>query len=314
MQQWKANWDSAFTPEALESAVRMEHVITNRTFVRVEMLSKEMMQKWFDLMKNNHPRLIQKAQLSTRIAGPCRLFMCYLTSNHAKISDPNSISCIVPMYIQQPYVCFQGLMQLDKTFVGPSSADEQVALVVMASRMAPQKEGPPFQYIFISPVPYVGTMLRNMLKRKGVTFDKCMAGDLYGVESFHCVNQCKCGLEIGSWKDVDIRISKDPCDFILPRATFNDEVIGCINVPWVSGRSFDIIKQNGWVVDDEGIAAVTEAWYNKTDYLEKTAKSSSFLSILMGIDGIHIIDYAKLITVDPLEMTQPSAQASGSKP
>jgi hypothetical protein len=311
-----ADWNSAFTPEALESAVTMQHFVQNRTFVRVEMLSKAMMQMWFDLMKTNQPRLVYKEQLSTRIAGPCKLYMCYLTSNHTKISDPTSISCIVPTYIQQPYVCFQGLMRLNKTFVGPSDADEQLTLIVMASRMAPQKEGLPFKYIFFSPVPYVGSMLRNLLKYKGVEFSQCLAGALYGVEGVHSAKKCQCGLEIGDWNEVDIHQHKGRFEFILPRLTYKDDVIGCINVPWVSGRSFDIIGQNGWVVDDAGIAALTGAWYKETDYLEKTAKSSSFLSILIGIDGIHVIDYVKFITIDPLEvkMAQPSDQASGSKP
>ena len=313
-EHWKADWNSAFTPEALESTVTMQHVIPDRTFVRVEMLSKPMMQMWFDLLKNNQPRLVYKEQLSTRIAGPCKLYMCYLTSNHTKFSDPTSISCIVPTYIQQPYICFQGLMLLNKTFVGLSDADELLTLIVMASRMmAPQKGGLPFRYIFISPVPYVGEMLRGLLKYKGVQFSQCMAGALYGVEAVHSAKKCQCGLEIGDWNDVEIHQHNGRFEFILPRLTYRDDVIGCVNVPWVSGRSFDIIEQNGWVVDDAGIAALTEAWYKETDYLETSAKLSSFLSILIGIDGIHVIDYEKFITIDPLEvkMAQPSGRVSG---
>ena len=147
------------------------------------MLDKTMMKVWFDLVRHNYPRLINKAQLSTNIAGQCRLFMCYLTSNHMEIGDPTSISCIVPMYIQHPNICFQGLMRLDKSFVGLSDAEEQLPLLAMAAKMAPRSQ--PFRFIFISPVPYLGSMLRKILECKGVQFSKCKAGTLFTVSTFH---------------------------------------------------------------------------------------------------------------------------------
>jgi hypothetical protein len=313
-EQWKVVYDTAFTPEARESAVTMQHVIQNRTFVRVEILNKTMMKVWFDLLNHNYPRLIKPTQLSTETDGPCKLYMCYLTSNHMEIGDPTSISCIVPMYIQHPYICFQGLMQLDKTFVGVMNAEEQLTLIIMASRMAPGILASPFQYIFISPVPYIGVMLRYILNRKEIPFSKCKAGSLYTIESFHSKKQCQCGLEIGSWSDADVSMEVEPYSVILPRLEYKDITIGYINLPWITGRAFDIIKQKGWVVCDERIACLTEKWQTQTKYLEQNAESSSFLSVLMGIDGIHVIDYSKFITIDPLEVkmltTPPSGQVS----
>ena len=313
-EKWKVVYETAFTPEAQESAVRMAHAIHNRTFVRVEMLSKTMMKVWFDLMKHNYPHMIKPQQLSTEIDGPCKLYMCYLTSNHMEIFDPTSISCIVPMYIKHPYICFQGLMALDKTYVGVIDAVEQLALIILASRMAPEIMSSPFEYIFISPVPYIGVMLRYILERKEIPFNKCMAGSLYLVESFHSKKKCQCGLEIGSWSDADICVDVEPYEFILPRLEYKDTVIGHMNLPWITGRAFDIIKQNGWVVCDEGIASLTETWQTQTKYLEKNAENTSFLSVLVGIDGIHVIDYHKFIMIDPLEVkmltTPPSDPAS----
>ena len=319
-EQWKADWSTGFTPEAKESAVVMQHVITNRTFVRVEILSRGMFRTWFDLMYHNNPRLMPKAQLSTKIAGPCELFMCYLTSNHVDIADPTSVSCIGPMYVRHPYVCFQGLMRLEKTFVGTTEMDEQLPLVVMASRMAPRKSGLAFMYAFISPIPYVGTMLRQMLEKKGVGYSKCMAGTLVKVSSFHdSTGKCKCGLAIGAWDNVEIDTNSTPYKFIIPRIMYKEESIGCVNVPWATGYSYDLVRQtDNFTVEDEGIAALTAAYLDESDFLNTHAKDTSFLSILSGIDGIHVIDYAKLITIDPLEVKQlttpSSGPASGSGP
>jgi hypothetical protein len=99
---WRTNWsEHAFSPTMVGSMVKAEHVAYNRTFVRVEMLSKQMLKVWFDLLKHNHPRSITAAQMSTLAAGPCKLYMCFFTSNHMNVTDPVSISCIVPMYVHK---------------------------------------------------------------------------------------------------------------------------------------------------------------------------------------------------------------------
>ena len=320
LEEWKADWSCAFTPEAREAAVVLQHIIPNRTFVRVEMLSKAMMKIWFDLMSHNHPRLINKAQLGTTIAGPCELYMCYLTSSHMEISDPVSMSCIVPMYTNQPYVCLQGLMRLDTTFIGPPSPDanEQLTLILMAAKMAPRTQRvPPFRFVFISPLPYLGHALRYILERKKIQFNRCAAGSLVSMAGVHERKKCQCLLNIGDANAVDIITHREQYKCILPQMTYGDEVIGGINVPWATGRSFDIIRKI-FVVEDEGIAALTEAWITRSEFLQKNANDASFLSILMGIDGIHAIDFAKFITIDPSEvktlMIPPPDQASASGP
>jgi hypothetical protein len=316
-ERWKVDSSIAFTSEAKDSAVIIKNVIHNRTFVRVEILSRTMMKSWFDLMSLSNPELIHKAQLNTRIAGPCDLYMCYLTANHTQIEDPTAMSCIVPMYINQPYVCFQGLMGLDKSFVGPSDASEQLALIVTAAKMAPRmKRVSPFRYVFISPVPDIGIMLRKMLERKEIRFSRCKAGSLDTVSNFHVKKSCKCPIEIGDWGEVDIIMHVEPYEFILPRMVYNGTNLGCINVPHATGRSFDFTKKGGWTVEDEGIAALTNEWVTQSEYLEKNAKEISFLSILLGIDGIHVIDFDKFITIDPVEVMTPPppTPATGSGP
>jgi hypothetical protein len=294
--------------------VKVEHVVYNRTFVRVEMLSKQMLKVWFDLLKHNHPSIITTAQQSTLIAGPCKLYMCFFTSNHMDVTDSSSISCIVPMYVHKANLCFQGLMELSKTLHGSLIQFEQLILLIISARFAPRSV--PFEHIFISPTPTVGKMLRRAMEAHGVNFNHCVAGALYAVYPLHTRKKCSCSLITTNWRETGIFCNKENFIFVLPSVSFKGQNMGLINVPWASGRSFDLIKQEEWVVEDEGVAALTEQWYNRTNPLE-AADAMSFLSILMGISGIHTIDFTTFITLDPAELPRllaPSDPASASKP
>jgi hypothetical protein len=311
---WRTNWsEHAFSPTAAGAMVKVDHVVYNRTFVRVEMLSKHMIKVWIDLLKHNHPRSITAAQHSILIAGPCKLYMCFLTSNHMDVTDPVSISCIVPMYVNKANICFQGLMELNKTLTGSLIPFEQLILLIISARFAPRTVQ--FEHIFISPLPNFGKLLRHAMEAHGVTFNRCVAGTLQTVHPIHARKKCDCSLMTADWKETGIFCYKDSFIFKLPSISFKGQDMGVINVPWATGRSFDLIKQQLWL-EDEGVAALTQVWYEQTKPLQ-TAESTSFLSILMGIDGIHIIDFAKFITLDPAglpQLLEPSDPASVTGP
>jgi hypothetical protein len=298
--------------------VTVPHIIYNRTFVRVEMLTKAMLKVWFELMQHNHHRLITPAQQSVLTAGPCKLYMCYFTSNHMDVRDPVSISCIVPMYVQKTILCFQGLMELNKTLVGKFTPFEQLALLIISSRFAPHDESQPFELIFIAPLPRVGKSLRRLMEAKEINFNHCVAGTLHSIFGSHFKNKCTCNLISQDWRKAGITLSKEWFCFTLPRLTFKGVDMGSVNLPWATGRSFDIIKQEGWCIEDEGVSALTEPWLKRTGHkalLETEA--ASFLAILTGIDGIYTIDFAKFTTLDPVELPQilePSVPAPASKP
>ncbi len=309
--QWKSDWDAAFTPEALSSAVTMPFVSINRTFVRVQMLSKGMMKTWFDLLKRNHPRLIIASQLSTLVAGPCKLYMCYLTTNHADIRDPTAISCATPMYTNAPLVCFQGLMELNSTLKGASNhANEPISLLIMSAKMAPRDDKVSYQYIFISPKPCTGKALRQLLDSKDINYNRCVAGTLLSSFQTHARNKCNCSLSVSNWKEIGIVKDYQLDEFIvmLPNISFKGVKMGVINVPWATGYSFDLIKQAGWTVEDEGVSSLTERWLAHTDALNAQAQTASFLSVLAGIDGIHAVDFIKFVTLDPLLELLPPVQ------
>lgn len=310
-EQWKSNWDAAFTKEALDSVFTMPFMEMNRTFVRVQMLSKGMMKTWFDLLRRNHPRLIVASQMSVSIAGPCKLYMCYLTTNHVDFRDPTAISCATPMYTNAPFICFQGLMELNSTLQGGGSIhpNETISLLIMSSKTAPRDEKVSYQYIFISPKPCIGKALRELLEAKDVNFNRCVAGTLYSVFQTHEKKKCSCCLSVSNWKEIGIvrEYQVDELMAILPTISFKGVKMGMINVPWVSGYSFDLIKQNGWVVEDEGIASLTERWLAHTDALRAQAQTTSFLSVLAGIDGIHAIDFIKFVTLDPMLVEERSS-------
>jgi hypothetical protein len=317
LEQWKADWNVAFTPEALASAVTMQYAQLNRTFVRVQMLSKNMMKTWFDLLKQNHPRLISSGQLSTAAPGPCTLYMCYLTSNHVDIRDPSAISSIVPMYVNAPLLCYQGLMELDRTFTGTTNPEESVTLLVMSAKMAPRDDGVAFQYIFISPKPSPAKTLREIMDAKDINYNRCVAGTLYSIYQNHAKKKCTCSLTSTDWKEVGLFPDTTKYEVRLPCVTFQGAELGYINVPWATGKSFDIIKQNGWSIEDEAIAAISAEWHRETDFLKLKAEKASFLSVLMGVTGIHVIEFAKFVTLDPLELPEKPSQAapgSASKP
>ena len=312
---WRKNWEHAFSPTAVGAMVKVEHVVYNRTFVRVEMRSKQMLKVWFDLLKHNHPRIITAAQQSILIAGPCKLYMCFLTSNHMDVTDPLSISCIVPMYVHKDNICFQGLMELNKTLNGSLIPLEQLTLLIIASRFTPRSDSIPFQYIFISPMPTFGKLLRRAMEVNGVNFNHCVAGSLFAVHPIHTRKKCNCNLRAGDWRETGIFCNKENFIFVVPKISFKDQDMGVINVPWATGRSFDLVKQEEWAVEDEGVAALTEEWFQRTKPLE-AANSMSFLSILMGIGGIHTIDYGQFISLDPAELPRqlaPSDPASASE-
>jgi hypothetical protein len=319
-EYWRQNWGNAFTPAALSTMVTVQHVIYNRTFVRVEILSKPMLKVWSELMRHNNPRLITSIQQGTLSAGPCKVYMCYFTSNHMDVRDPVSISCIVPMYVQKTVICFQGLMELSKTLVGGCAPFEQLALLIVSSRFAPHEEGPPFELIFINPVPRVGKHLRRLMEAKDVNFNHCVAGTLQSIHQIHAKKKCACVLNCHDWKVAGIFVSpsNDGFVFSLPRLTFKGVDMGSINLPWATGRVFDVVKQEGWSIDDEGVSALTEQWLKRTGHAAlKETENASFLSVLIGIDGIHTIDFARFTALDPVELPQilaPSAPASVSKP
>jgi hypothetical protein len=306
-EHWKSNWEVAFTPEALSSVVSMQITPLNRTFVRVRMLSKGMMKTWFDLLRQNHPRLVVASQMSTLVAGPCTLHMCYLTSNHADIRDPTGISCIVPMYANAPHLCFQGLMGLNKTFVGGTGAvnciKECLSLLILSAKMAPREEKRQFELIFISPTPSFGKELRKVLDDKDISYNRCVAGTLLSVFGTHYKKKCDCSMVVSNWREAGI--SKEPqADELtvkLPSFQFKGADMGLINLPWATGHSFDIIKQIGWVVEDEGVAETTKHYFSRPNSLDKKAQECSFLSMLAGIDGIHTLDFVKFVTLDPLD-------------
>ena len=304
-ENWKSNWEVAFTPEALGSIVTMQMTPLNRTFVRVQMLSRGMMKTWFDLLRQNHPRLIAASQMSTLVAGPCKLYMCFLTSNHADIRDPTGISCIVPMYTNAPHLSFQGLMGLNKTFVGGvdavNNAKECLSLLILSTKMAPRDEKTPFEFIYMAPTPIFGKALRKVLIGKDITFNRCVAGTLLSVYGTHQKKLCTCSLMVSNWREAGIFCEVDELVVKLPSFHFKGVEMGLINLPWATGHSFDIIKQIGWVVEDEGVAAATKHCFSRSNSLDKKAQAYSFLSLLAGVDGIHTVDFVKFVTLDPLE-------------
>ena len=305
-EQWKANWDIAFTPEALSSIVTMQITPLNRTFVRVQMLSKGMMKTWFDLLRQNHPRLVVASQMSSHVAGPCTLYMCFLTSNHVDIRDPTAISCIVPMYANAPHLCFQGLMGLNKTFVDGTGAvnyiRECLSLLILSAKMSPRDDKTQFELIFIAPTPNFGKELRKVLTENDISYNRCVAGTLLSVYGTHLKKKCTCSLMASNWREAGIvkEYQVDELMVILPSFQFKGVEMGVINLPWATGHSFDIIKQSGWVVEDEGVAAATRHSFSRANDLDKKARACSFLSLLAGIDGIHIMDFVKFVTLDPL--------------
>jgi hypothetical protein len=293
--------------------VKVEHVVYNRTFVRVEMLSKHMLKVWFDLLKHNNPRIITAAQQSTVTAGPCKLYMCFFTSNHMNVTDPESISCIVPMYIHKTNICFQGLMELNKTLIGALIPFEQLTLLIIAARFVPATV--PVEHIFMAPIPSFGKVLRRAMEVNGVNFNRCVAGTLMTVSITHARNKCVCSLMTTDWKATGIFCNKDQFIFVVPSVSFKGQTLGVINVPWATGRAFDLIKQKSFL-EDEGVAALTQPWHDRVSPLQ-TADALSFLSVLAGIDGIHVIDFNEFITLNPAELPQqlaPSVPASGSGP
>jgi hypothetical protein len=310
---WRENWEKAFTPDAPNGLVKAEHVIYNRTFVCVEMLNREMFNVWFDLLKANNPNTLTTDQRRPILPGPCKLYMCFLTSNHMNVRDPVSISCIVPTYVHRGYICFQGLMELRKSLTGSVLPYEQLTLLLIASKFIPRDASFPFDLIFISLTQQEGNRLRKLLEAKDVNFNHCIGGTLQSASTNHTKKKCTCQMEVSDWKSIGIVSTSEGIIFSLPRITFNGADIGAINVPWVTGRSFDIFKQK-WVVSDANIAALTEPWLKKTDDKELIdAQKLSFLSIMVGIDGIHIVDFGKFILLDPAELKsvlEPSAQGS----
>ena len=312
-EQWKSNWDTAFTPEAMSSAVTMQITQLQRTFVRVQILSKGMMKTWFDLLRQNHPRLITASQMNTHMPGPCTLYMCFLTSNHVDIRDPTAISCVVPMYANAPLLCFQGLMGLNKTFVYGGGCvnygKECLSLLILSAKMAPRDEKCPYELIFISPTPAFGVHLRKVLIAKDISFNRCVAGTLYSVHGHHAKKRCNCSMYAGNWKEVGIvkDFQIDELMVMLPKIEFKGTKMGKINIPWATGYAFDIIKQDGWVVEDEGVAALTKRWLEHTNELDVKTKPSSFLTILTGIDGIHTIDFVKFVMLDTSEEVEGEA-------
>jgi hypothetical protein len=278
-----------------------------------------MLKVWLELMQHNHHRLITPSQQSGRMAGPCKLYMCYLTSNHMDVRDAVSISCIVPMYVQKSILCFQGLMDLNKTLVGKSTPFEQLALLIISSRFAPQNEGQPFELIFIAPLPRVAKSLRRLMEAKDINFNRCVAGSLHSIYNSHAEKRCICKLISQDWRTAGITDSKDGYGFTLPRLTFKGLNMGSVNLPWATGRSFDIVKQEeGWFIEDEGVSALTEPWLKRTGHkaLQET-EAVSFLAILKGNDGIYTIDFAEFTTLDPVELPQilaPSVPAPASRP
>jgi hypothetical protein len=306
-EYWKSNWEAAFTPEAFSSIVSMQITPLNRTFVRVPMMSKGMMKTWFDLLRQNHPRLIVANQMSTLVAGPCTLYMCFLTSNHADIRDPTGISSIVPMYANAPHLCFQGLMGLNKTFVGGTGAvnyiGECLSLLILSAKMAPRDEKRQFEFIFISPTPSFGKELRRILDKMDISYNRCVAGTLLSVFGSHVKLKCTCNLMVSNYREAGIfkESQSDELTVKLPSFHFKGVDMGLINLPWATGHSFDIIKQVGWVVEDEGVAATTKHCFSRPNAFDKKAQECSFLSVLAGIDGIHTLDFVKFVTLDPLE-------------
>jgi hypothetical protein len=301
LEKWKCDWNAAFTAAASESALKMPHVVQNRTFVRVQMLSKEMMETWFDLLRQNDPNVITPMQLHTRMPGPCKLFMCYLTSNHTDFRDPLSISCIVPMYTNKSIICYQGLMQLSKTLVGPENPHDPLTLLIMSSRMAEQSESSPCTYIFISPLPRVGVLLREVLEKKEIKYTRCKSDSLSSVHLSHSSEKCDCDFHVGDWGVVGIDISKGTCH--LPQMYYRGTKLGYVNVPWASGMSCDIMGDNELSCEDEGIAVMTKDSHSSIGVVG-LSRDISFLSVLSGIDGIHIIDFNQFIKIDPLEIEQ----------
>jgi hypothetical protein len=317
-ENWKADWSIAFTPEALGNAVTMHCIQIERTFARIEIVNKDMMKIWFEMMRQNQPRLISATQMSTLAAGPCKLYMCYLTTNHVDIRDPSAISCVLPMYVNAPLICFQGLMELSKTHAGTVKKNEPLVLMNLSAKMAPRIETLPYQYIFISPTTKMGNELRKFLDTNDVNYNRCVAGTLYSVHGIHSKNKCHCSLEVSDWKEVGIvkEYQVDHLMVMLPKIQFKGSDLGYINVPWATGHSFNIIRQNGWTVEDEGIASLTTRWLQHSNFLKCKTEKSSFLSILVGVDGIHIFDFVKFVTTDPLESSStvaPSGQESVSE-
>jgi hypothetical protein len=310
---WRENWEKAFTRDAPNGLVKVEHVIYNRTFVCVEMLNREMFNVWFDLLKANNYNTLTTDQRRPILPGPCKLYMCFLTSNHMNVRDPVSISCIVPTYVHGGYICFQGLMELRKSLTGSVLPYEQLTLLLIASKFIPRDASFPFDLIFISLTQQEGIRLRSLLEAKDVNFNHCIGGTLHSASTNHAKKKCTCNMEVSDWKSIGIVSTSGGIVFSLPRITFNGENIGTINVPWVTGRAFDILKQK-WVVSDENVAALTEPWLKKTDNKELVdTQKLSFLSIMVGIDGIHIVDFGKFILLDPAELKsvlEPSAQGS----
>jgi hypothetical protein len=314
-EQWKSDWSVAFTPEAISSTVTMSFPSINRTFVRVQMLSKGMMKIWFDLLKRNHPRLITASQLSSHTAGPCRLFMCYFTTNHVDFRDPTAISCATPMYTNAPLICFQGLMELNSTLKGAQlNPNEPISLLIISAKTAPRDEKMAFLYIFISPKPCIGKELRQLLDAEDINYNRCVAGTLHSVFHVHTKGRCNCSLSVDNWKEIGIKKDyqiSDKIVVVLPTISFKGVKMGMINVPWASGRAFDLGGKNNWVVEDEGIAALTQHWLTYTNALESHARTASFLSVLAGIDGIHAIDFIKFVMLDPF--TPPKQQQQGEE-
>lgn len=319
-EQWKADWNTAFTPEALSSALTMQFHEMNRTFVRVQMLSKDMIKTWFDLLRRNHPRLITESQMSTVVQGPCTLFMCYLTTNHVDFRDPTAISSVAPMYVNEPYICIQGLMQLNKTMVGTMNSNEAISLLLMSAKTVPRGEKATFQYIFISPRPSIGKALRSVLEAKDVNFNRCVGGSLISVFPAHAKNKCSCLLSVSNWKEMGMvkDFQTQGRIVVLPTITFKGVKLGSINLPWATGHSYDLIKQGNWIVEDEGMAELAKSSLEYTDILRSHARATSFLAVLAGIDGIHIIDFVEFVKLDPLEVQRqhetPSGQVSASGP
>jgi hypothetical protein len=204
-------------------------------------------------------------------------------------------------------------MELNKTLIGSLIPFEQLALLIIAARFAPHTV--PFEHIFISPLPSFGKLLRRAMEVHGVNFNHCVAGSLLTVHTIHTRKKCECSLMTSDWKETGIFCNKDNFIFVVPSISFKGQTMGVINVPWATGRSFDLIKQKE-LLEDEGVAALTQPWHDRVLPLQ-TADSMSFLSVLVGIDGIHVIEFAKFITLNPAELSQllaPSDQASGSGP
>ena len=289
----------------------MQCLSIDRTFVRVEVTSNDMMKAWVDLMKQNHPRLVTAIRMSALAAGPCKLYMCYLTTNHVDFRDPLAVSCIMPMFVNTSLICFQGLMELGKTLIGTLNKNEPLVLMNLSAKMAPRNEAFPYKYIFVSPTQIHGKSLRELLDIKHVKYSRCVAGTLYSAFNTHAVGRCKCSLVVSDWRGVKLvqEFPADEPEVCLPRISFDGVELGHINVPWATGYSFNIIKQDGWVVEDEGVAALTLHWYKQSGFLKSKASQSSFLSNLVGADGIHVIDFAGFIEIDPLESLQQHSEA-----